>query len=50
MSFAAQKQLAEGDLASDVQYGGGNKVMQLEAVELQESAEERMDWKFESLQ
>ena len=50
MSFVAQKQLAKGNVACDVQYGGGSKVMQLEAIELQEPAEERMDWKSESPQ
>ena len=33
-----------------MQYGGWGKVMQLEAVELQELAEERIDWKSESPQ
>ena len=45
MSFAAQEQLAEGNIARDMQYGGGSKIMQLEAVELQEPAEEWVDWK-----
>ena len=35
MSFAAQKQLAKGYVASDMQYGGRGEVVQLEAVELQ---------------
>ena len=48
MSFTAQKKLAEGNVACDMQYGGWGKVMQLEAVELQEPAEERMDWKSDS--
>ena len=45
MSLAAQEQLAEGNITRDVQYGGGGKIMQLEAVELQEPAEEWVDWK-----
>ena len=48
MSFAAQEQLGEGNIARDVQYGGGSKIMQLEAVELQEPAEEWVDWKPDS--
>ena len=47
MGLAAQEKLAEGNVACDMQYGGWGKVMQLEAVELQEPAEERMDWKSE---
>ena len=30
MSFAAQEQLAESNVAHDVQYGGGAKIMQLD--------------------
>ena len=48
MSLAAQKLLTEGNVTCDVQYGGGGKVMQLEAVELQEPAEEWVDWKPDS--
>ena len=48
MSFATQKQLAKGYVTSDVQYGGRGEVVQLEAVELQEPLEKRMDWKSES--
>ena len=48
MSFATKKQLAEGNIAGDVQNGGRGEVMKLEAVELQEPAEERMNWKSES--
>ena len=33
-----------------MQYGGRSEVMQLEAVILQEPAEERMDWKSEAPQ
>ena len=47
MSFTAQKKLAEGNIACDVEYGGRGKIVQLEAVELQKPAEERMDWKSE---
>ena len=45
MSFAAQEQLAEGNVARNVQYGGRGKIMQLETVKLQEPAEEWVDWK-----
>ena len=45
MGLNTQEQLAEGHEARDVQNGGGRKVMQLEAIELQEPAEERMNWK-----
>ena len=45
MSLTAQKQLAKGYKARDMQYGGRRKVVQLEAVELQERPEKRMNWK-----
>ena len=45
MSFAAQEELAEGNIPCDVQYGGRSEVVQLETVELQEPAEEWVDWK-----
>ena len=45
MSFIAHEQLAEGNITRDVPYGGGGKIMQLEAVEHQEPAEEWVDWK-----
>ena len=47
MSLTAQKQLAKGYKARDMQYGGRRKVVQLEAVELQEPSEKRMNWKSE---
>ena len=47
MSLDAQKQLAKGYKARNMQYGGRCKVVQLEAVELQEPPEKRMNWKFE---
>ena len=47
MSLDAQKQLAKGYEARDMQYGGRRKVVQLEAVELQEPPEKRMNWKSE---
>ena len=47
MSFTAQKKLADGNIACDMQYGGWGKIVQLEAIELQKPVEERMDWKFE---
>ena len=47
MSLAAQKQLAKGYEARDMQYGGRRKVVQLEAIELQEPPEKRMNWKSE---
>ena len=40
MSLDAQKQLAEGYEARNMQYGGRRKVVQLEAVELQEPPRE----------
>ena len=47
MSLDAQKQLVEGYKARNMQYGGRRKVVQLEAVELQEPPEKRMNWKSE---
>ena len=47
MSLAAQKQLAKGYEARDMQYGGRRKVVKLEAVKLQEPPEKRMNWKSE---
>ena len=47
MSLAAQKQLAKGYEARNMQYGGRCKVVQLEAIELQEPPEKRMNWKYE---
>ena len=47
MSFTAQKQLAKGYEARDMQYGGRREVVQLEAIELQEPPEKRMNWKSE---
>ena len=48
MSLDAQEQFAKGHEAHDVQNGGRRKVVQLEAVELQEPPEKRMYWKSES--
>ena len=47
MSLDAQKQLAKGHEARNMQNGGRRKVVQLEAVELQEPPEKRMNWKSE---
>ena len=47
MSLTAQKQLAKGYEARDMQYGGRSKVVQLEAVELLEPPEKWMNWKSE---
>ena len=47
MSLDAQKQLAKGYEARNMQYGGRRKVVQLEAVELQEPPEKSMNWKSE---
>src|SRR3954471_13871042 len=47
MSLAAQKQLAKGYEARDMQYGGRRKVVQMEAVELQKPPEKRMNWESE---
>ena len=47
MSLAAQKQLAEGHEARNMQYGGRRKAVQLEAIELQEPLKKRMNWKSE---
>ena len=47
MSLNAQKQLAKGHEARNMQNGGRRKVVQLEAVELQEPPEKRMNWKSE---
>ena len=49
MSLDAQKQLAKGYEARNMQYGGRRKVVQLEALELQEPPEKRMNWKSEPL-
>ena len=48
MSLDTQEQSAKGHEARDVQNGGRRKVVQLEAVELQEPLEKRMNWKSES--
>ena len=48
MSLDAKKQFSKGHEARDVQNGGRRKVVQLEAVELQEPPEKRMYWKSES--
>ena len=45
MSFTAQKQLVKGYESRDMQQGGRRKIVQLEAVELQEPPEKRMNWK-----
>ena len=45
MSFTAQKQLAKGYESRDMQQGGRRKIVQLEAVELQEPPEKQMNWK-----
>ena len=47
MSLDAQKQLAKGHEARDMQNEGRRKVVQLEAIELQEPPEKRMNWKSE---
>ena len=47
MQIDAQKQLAKGHEARNMQNGGRRKVVQLEAVELQEPPEKRMNWKSE---
>ena len=45
MGLDAQEQLAKSYKARDVQNGGRCKVVQLEAIILQETSEERVDWK-----
>ena len=45
MSLDTQKQLAKGYEARNMQYGGRRKAVQLEAVELQEPPEKKMNWK-----
>ena len=47
MSLTAQKQLAKGYESRDMQQGGRRKVVQLEAVELQEPLEKWMNWESE---
>ena len=47
MSLDAQKQLAKGYEARNMQYGGMREVVQLEAIELQEPPENWMNWKSE---
>ena len=48
MGLDAQEQLAESYEARDVQNGGGREVVKLEAVELQQPSEKRLNWKSES--
>ena len=48
MGLDAQEQLAKSYVAHDMHDRGGRKVMELESVELQEPAEERMYRKSES--
>ena len=48
MSLTAQKQLAKGYEARDMQYGARREVVQLETIELQEPPEKRMNCKSES--
>ena len=45
MGLAAEEQLAKSDEASDVQNGARCEIVQLEAIVLQETSEERVDWK-----
>ena len=45
MGLTAQKELAKSDVTRDVHNGGGSEIVKLEAIILQESSEERMDWK-----
>ena len=47
MSLDAQKQLAKGHKARNMQNGRRRMVVQVEAVELQEPPEKRMNWKSE---
>ena len=47
MRLDAQKQLAKGYEARNMQYGGRRKVVQLEAIELQDPPKKRMNWKSE---
>ena len=44
MSLTGQKQLAKGYESRDMQQGGRRKVVQLDAIELQEPPEKRMNW------
>ena len=48
MGLDAQEQLAKGYKARYVQDGGRREVVKLESIELQEPAEERMNWKSKS--
>ena len=45
VGLAAQEKLAKSEKPRDMQDGGRSKVVQLEAVVLQETSEERVDWK-----
>ena len=45
MGLNAQEQLTQGHEARNVQNGGGREVVLLEAVELQQPSEKRMNWK-----
>ena len=47
MRLTAQKQLSKDYESRDMQHGGRRKIVQLEAVELQEPPEKRMNWKSE---
>ena len=45
MGFTAQEKLAQGNKTRDVQDRGRCEVVQLEAVILQKTSEEMVDWK-----
>jgi hypothetical protein len=45
VGFTAQEKLAKGTKTRDVQDRGRREVVQLEAIILQESSKERVDWK-----
>ena len=45
MGLAAQEQLAKSDKSRDVQDGGRSEIVKLEAIVLQETSEEGVDWK-----
>lgn len=44
MGFDGQETLTKSDETSDVQDGAGGKMMQLEAIKMEEATEKRMDW------
>ena len=45
MGLTTQESLTKSNVTRDVQDGGRSEIVQLEAIILQKSSEERVDWK-----